>query len=142
MIPEGGVVSMGFGLLLAQSIQMIMIRESVGKPVSKTVIRPGSSRMALAVLGWPGDNSVRSSSAEQAGIPDLFKRRMTSKVKQAVARRMREAAWCDAGEGWQAAETMLRLSGWSRARRVPSCCADASRSTWPSSTGAIPSTCA
>lgn len=51
MIPEGGVVSMGFGLLLAQFIKMIMILESVGKPVGETVIRPGSSRMALAVLG-------------------------------------------------------------------------------------------
>jgi hypothetical protein len=56
--------------------------------------------------------------AEQAGIPDLFRRRMTSKVKQAVARLMRDAAWCDAGQGWQGAETTLRLSGWSRARRA------------------------
>jgi hypothetical protein len=56
--------------------------------------------------------------AEQEGIPDLFKRRMTSKVKHTVERPMREAAWCDAGQGWHGAETTLRLSGWSRARRA------------------------
>ncbi|UHD16689.1 transposase [Thiocapsa bogorovii] len=56
--------------------------------------------------------------AEQEGIPYLFKLRMTSKVKQTVERLMRDAEWCDAGQGWQGAETTLRLSGWSRARRA------------------------
>ena len=31
---------------------------------------------------------------------------------------MRAAAWSDAGQGWQGAETPLRLSGWRRARRA------------------------
>jgi hypothetical protein len=31
---------------------------------------------------------------------------------------MRGAQWSDAGQGWQGAETELRLSGWSRARRT------------------------
>ena len=31
---------------------------------------------------------------------------------------MREAAWCEAGQGWQGAETRLRLEGWGRARRA------------------------
>jgi hypothetical protein len=56
--------------------------------------------------------------AEQERIPYLFKLRMTSKVKHAVERLMRDAEWCDAGQGWQGAETTLRLSGWSRARRA------------------------
>ncbi|MCG6940029.1 MAG: hypothetical protein LJE69_02115 [Thiohalocapsa sp.] len=31
---------------------------------------------------------------------------------------MRDAEWTDAGQGWRGAEASLRLSGWSRARRV------------------------
>ena len=31
---------------------------------------------------------------------------------------MRSAEWCDAGQGWQGAETPLRLSGGSRSRRA------------------------
>jgi hypothetical protein len=56
--------------------------------------------------------------AEQERIPFLFKLRMTAGVKTTVERLMRDAAWCDAGQGWQGAETTLRLSGWSRARRA------------------------
>jgi len=31
---------------------------------------------------------------------------------------MQEEEWTDAGEGWEGAETTLRLQGWSKARRV------------------------
>ena len=75
---------------------------------------------------WPvcirGDrdwgNQANMARAEQAGIAYLFKLRMTSGVKKVVERLIRDAEWCDAGQGWQGAETMLRLSGWSRARRA------------------------
>jgi hypothetical protein len=56
--------------------------------------------------------------AEQEAIPFLFKLRMTTGVKKIVERLMRGAVWCDAGQGWQGAETSLRLHGWSRARRA------------------------
>ena len=56
--------------------------------------------------------------AEQEGLPYLFKLRMTNGVKKIVERLMRGAAWSDAGQGWQGAETRLRLAGWSRARRT------------------------
>ena len=56
--------------------------------------------------------------AEQAEIPYLLKLRITSGVKKVVERPTREAAWCDDGQGWHRAETTLRLSGWSRARRA------------------------
>ncbi|NCA71360.1 MAG: transposase [Sphingobacteriia bacterium] len=75
---------------------------------------------------WPlcirGDrdwgNQANMARAEQAEIPFLFKLRMTSGVKKVVAHLMRDADWCEAGQGWQGAETTLRLSGWSRARRA------------------------
>jgi hypothetical protein len=56
--------------------------------------------------------------AEQEDLPYLFKLRMTNGVKKIVERLMRGAAWSEAGQGWQGAETRLRLAGWSRARRT------------------------
>jgi hypothetical protein len=56
--------------------------------------------------------------AEQAGVPYLFKLRLTKKTRQLVERLMSGSPWVKAGQGWQAAESALRLTGWSRARRV------------------------
>jgi Transposase DDE domain group 1 len=56
--------------------------------------------------------------AEQEGVPYLFKLRLTSGVKKIIERLMRGTAWSEAGQGWQGAETTLRLSGWGRARRA------------------------
>jgi len=55
---------------------------------------------------------------EQEGLPYLFKQRLTKRTKQVVERLLREAEWVNAGQGWRGAETTLRLSGWSRSRRV------------------------
>ena len=52
------------------------------------------------------------------GIGYLFKLRLTSGVKKLLERLMRDADWQEAGQGWQGAESALRLSGWSRHRRV------------------------
>ena len=57
---------------------------------------------------------------EQEGMPYLFKQRLT-KGHQAAHRALAarcDAEWTDAGQGWQGAEAQLRLSGWSRSRRV------------------------
>ena len=56
---------------------------------------------------------------EQESLPYLFKLRHTKKVKDLVVEMMRQGAqWEDCGDGWQALEAVLRLSGWSRERRV------------------------
>ena len=56
---------------------------------------------------------------EQESLPYLFKLRHTKKVKDLVVDMMRQGArWEDCGDGWQALEAVLRLSGWSRERRV------------------------
>ena len=56
---------------------------------------------------------------EAAGLPYLFKRRHTPKVKTLVQDALRHGTrWVEAGDGWQAMEAPLQLSGWSRARRV------------------------
>ena len=56
---------------------------------------------------------------EERCLPYLFKLRHTAKVKDLVMRMMRQGAlWQDCGDGWQALESTLRLSGWTRQRRV------------------------
>jgi hypothetical protein len=60
-------------------------------------------------------NMVR---AEKEGIGYLFKLRLTKKVKQLVEKLMCHQNWVDAGQGWQGTEADLRLTGWSRHRRV------------------------
>ena len=56
---------------------------------------------------------------EQRGLPYLFKMRHTPKVKDLVNRMTRQGAlWLDCSDGWQALETTIRLSGWTRERRV------------------------
>ena len=56
--------------------------------------------------------------AEQEGLPYLFKLRMTAGTRRVVERLMLGRDWVDTGQGWQGAETELRLSGWGRARRA------------------------
>lgn len=56
--------------------------------------------------------------AELKGVPYLFKLRLTKGTRTLVDRLMRGCDWIDAGQGWQRAESALRLSGWSRNRRA------------------------
>src|SRR3977135_3615957 len=58
------------------------------------------------------------SRAEREGLGYLFRLRMTANVKRALTRMMAERDWTEAGHGWQGKQTMLRLVGWSRQRRV------------------------
>ena len=56
---------------------------------------------------------------EQRGLPYLFKLRRTPKVKTLVQMLLGQGArWRDAGEGWEAIEASIRLSGWSKTRRL------------------------
>ncbi len=66
--------------------------------------------------GWSSEANM--SRAEREGLPYLFRLRMTAKVKRLAAELTGEGAWVDAGKGWGAREAELRLSGWSRQRRV------------------------
>ena len=75
---------------------------------------------------WPtllrGDSGIASENvmreAESRGIPYLFKLRLTKNVKALVERTFARGGWRDAGQGWQGKSAELRLSGWSRTRRV------------------------
>ena len=56
--------------------------------------------------------------AENRDITYLFKLRQTRNVKRLIKGLSRDGRWIDAGHGFQGAESSLRLSGWSRHRRV------------------------
>jgi hypothetical protein len=75
---------------------------------------------------WPtllrGDkgfgNEATMREAEQRRLPYLFKLRLTANIKRSIRRLSRQSEWVDAGQGWQATETTVRLEGWSRQRRI------------------------
>ena len=55
---------------------------------------------------------------EEIEQPYLFKLRQTAGVKRLIERQWSRRDWEDVGQGFDAAEGELRLTGWSRARRV------------------------
>jgi hypothetical protein len=55
---------------------------------------------------------------EALGQPYLFKLRKSTGVKRLVQRHWHRSDWVEVGQGMSACEDRLRLSGWSRARRV------------------------
>ena len=56
---------------------------------------------------------------EQRNMPYLFKLRHTKKVKQLVQQVMHTGTqWHDTGDGWEAVEASLKLTGWDKERRV------------------------
>lgn len=48
----------------------------------------------------------------------LFKLKQSANVKRMIERQWRQRAWSDAGQGWEACEDTLALTGWSMSRRV------------------------
>lgn len=81
--------------------------------------RLGRDRWPTLLRGdrdWGNEGVMRR--AEQDDLAYLFKLRMTKNVKRALQRAMGEQDWSNAGHGWHGKETMLRLQGWSRQRRI------------------------
>ena len=58
------------------------------------------------------------SALEAIGQPYLFKLRQSAGVKKLVQRQWRRRDWCPVGQGWNACEDELRLTGWTQRRRV------------------------
>lgn len=56
--------------------------------------------------------------AERRNAQYLTKLRLTANVKRFITKLFREADWVDAGQGFAGAESSLKLTGWSKARRV------------------------
>jgi hypothetical protein len=58
------------------------------------------------------------SALEAIGQPYLFKLRQSAGVKKLVQRQWTRRDWCSLGQGWDACEDELRLTGWTQRRRV------------------------
>jgi hypothetical protein len=56
--------------------------------------------------------------AEERNLGYLFKLKQSANVKKLIGQIFRKEEWAEAGQQWQGREDMLRLSGWSKARRV------------------------
>ena len=65
---------------------------------------------------WGSERAMQG--AEQRRIAYVFKLKQTANVKKLLDRLFGQNEWVDAGQQWQGLSTELRLSGWSRARRV------------------------
>ena len=67
--------------------------------------------------GYGSETVIRE--FEDRQLPYLFKLRHTPKVKVLVSDCMRlGSSWQDSGDGWQAMESSIKLSGWTKKRRV------------------------
>jgi len=91
--------------------------------------QPGLWRFldSLPRAAWPaflrGDvafgNESMMSSCEERLLDYLFKLRLTTNARALVKMVSGdERSWIDAGQGWEGKESLLKLSGWTRARRV------------------------
>jgi hypothetical protein len=56
--------------------------------------------------------------AEERNLGYLFKLKQSANVKKLIGQIFRKEEWLEAGQQWQGREDVLRLSGWSKARRV------------------------
>jgi Transposase DDE domain group 1 len=65
---------------------------------------------------WGAENAMVG--AEERGLGYVFKLKQSANVKKLIGQIFRKEDWVEAGQQWQGREDVLRLSGWSRERRV------------------------
>ena len=66
--------------------------------------------------GFGNEEIMREAEARE--LPFLFKLRLTANVKRMIEKLASSREWVDAGQGFEAKESEVRLVGWSRQRRV------------------------
>ena len=66
--------------------------------------------------GFGNEEIMREAEARE--LPFLFKLRLTANVKRMIEKLASTREWVDAGQGFEAKESEVRLVGWSRQRRV------------------------
>jgi hypothetical protein len=65
---------------------------------------------------WGNEGAMAE--AEEHGVDYLFKLKQSTKVRRLIEHSFAREDWTDAGQGWQGVADQLRLSGWTRSRRV------------------------
>jgi len=66
--------------------------------------------------GYGNEGIMRE--AEARGLAYLFKLRLTKNVKRMIGKLAGQREWVDAGQGFEAKESSVRLEGWSKQRRT------------------------
>jgi hypothetical protein len=66
--------------------------------------------------GFGNEEIMREAEARE--LPFLLKLRLTANVKRMIEKLASSREWVDAGQGFEAKESEVRLAGWSRQRRV------------------------
>ena len=79
---------------------------------------PAQSRPRLVGGDCAFGSEGEMSALEAIGQPYLFKLRQSAGVEKLAQRQWARRDWCDVGQGWQACEDVLSLTGWSQQRRV------------------------
>ena len=65
---------------------------------------------------WGAEKAILG--AEQRELGYLFKLKQSANVKKLIGQIFRKEEWVEAGQQWQGREDVLRLSGWTKERRV------------------------
>jgi hypothetical protein len=65
---------------------------------------------------WGSENAMVG--AEERDLGYLFKLKQSANVKKLIGQTFGKEDWVEAGQQWQGREDVLRLSGWSKQRRV------------------------
>lgn len=104
------------------------VEVQAGKRTAAVYTRPGLFAFldGLAREKWPafirGDiafgNEGMMNDCEVRGLHYVFKLKQSSKVKRLIREVFGRADWVAAGQGWEGVEATLRLTGWTRERRV------------------------
>jgi hypothetical protein len=114
--------------MIANLRLILEVEVQSGKQVASKYSAPGLWELLkrLPCEHWPslirGDRDwgteANMRQAEQMDVPYLFKLRLTKGTRTLIERLMRGRDWVTAGQGWEGAESTLRLTGWSGSRRV------------------------
>src|SRR5208283_4697661 len=101
--------------LPATSMRPNTARQACGR--FSTVCRATSCATLLrGDRGFGNEEIMRE--AEARRLPYLLKLRLTANVKRMIEKLASAREWVDAGQGFEAKESEVRLTGWSRKRRV------------------------
>ena len=79
---------------------------------------PAASRPKLVRGDCAFGSEGEMSALEAIGQPYLFKLRQSAGVKTLIKRQWTRRDWASVGQGWDACEDVLRLTGWTQSRRV------------------------
>ena len=86
------------------------------EPSCLSAVKEDAPALLRGDCGCGNEGIMRAAEARE--LPFLFKLRLTANVKRMIEKLSGAREWVDAGQGFEAKESAVRLTGWSRTRRV------------------------